>query len=304
MEKKTKSVAVLIVFCFCMSILPATFGSFWSTTSTDHGKIVVVTTKHVTSNLNQIQTSKMFNGLEGLGNYTNQFCWGKDDKNISEKQNTTKYNGNVLMFGSLVYAGSNYLEKLNVGTTISSTGVPSLIGTFNGNVGNIRYTGTITFPYKMMKNPMGGNVSSSQMSSGNGLFKLYSGKTYIGQTIYTVTGKQTSTMSTYVEKFITKYQIGTTRSCTITTSFYRNTTSNNNNNDIKVTSTGISSGTDKINNKIVKYTGNITIGYKLDPKTGKFTFNSYKEVKKSSSSTLSARAPVLEALLYKPWMNS
>jgi hypothetical protein len=303
MEKKTKSLAILVVFCFCMSILPATFGSFWNTTSTNHGKTVVVTTKEVTSNLKQMQTSKLVNGLEGFGNYTNQISWGKDDKNISEKQNTTKYGGSVLMFGSLVFAGSNYLEKLNVGTTISATGAPSLLGTMNGNVGNIRYTGTITFPYKMMKDPWNGNISTSQMSSGSGLFKLYSGKTYLGQTKYTVTSKQTTSMSTYVENFLTKYQLGTTRSCTITTSFYRNTT-NNNNNEIKVTSTGKSAGTDKINNKLVKYTGTITIGYKLDPKTKNFDFNSYKEVKKSSSKTLTSTTPVLEALLYKPWMNS
>ena len=262
MEKKTKSIAVLVVFCFCMSILPATFGSFWSTTSINHGKTVVVTTTHVSSNLKQTQTNKLVNGLEGLGNYTNQIAWGKDDKNISEKQNTTKFDGSVLMFGSLVYAGSNYLEKLNVGTTISSTGATSLMGTLNGNVGNIRYTGTITFPYKMMKDPWNGNISTSQMSSGSGLFKLYSGKTYLGQTTYTVTSKQTKSISTYVENFLTKYQIGTTRSCTITTSIYRNTT-NNNNNEIKVTSTGKSSGTNKINNKIVKYTGNITIDINL-----------------------------------------
>ena len=303
MEKKTKSIAVLIVFCFCMSILPATFGSFWNTTTANHGKTVVVTSNHVTSNLKEMQSYKVVNGLEGFGNYTYQTTSGKDDKNISEKQNTTKF-GNVLMWGSLVYSGSNYLEKLNIGNTISTTGIPSILGNINGNVGNIRYTGTITFPYKMMKNPRGGNVLTSQISNGNGLFKLYSGKTYIGQTTYLITSKQTLSMSTYVEKFTTKYQIGTTRTCLITTSFYRNTTKNNNNNEVKVTSTGKSYGTDKINNKIVKYNGTIAIGYKLDPKTGKFTFNNYKEVKNSSSPTLTARAPVLEALIYKPWMNS
>ena len=172
---------------------------------------MVVTTKHVTSNLKEIRTNKMLNGLEGFGNYSNEICWGKDDKNISEKQNTTKYNGDVLMFGTLVYAGSNYSEKINVGTTISPSGVPSLLGNMNGNVGNIRYTGTITFPYKMMKDPRHGNVLISQTSDGNGLFKLYSGKTYLGQTAYTITSKQTNTMSIYVEKFMTKYQIGTTR---------------------------------------------------------------------------------------------
>ena len=77
------------------------------------------------------------------------------------------------MWGSLVYSGSNYLEKLNIGNIISTTGVPSILGNINGNVGNIRYTGTITFPYKMMKDPRGGNVSTSQISGGNGLFKLY-----------------------------------------------------------------------------------------------------------------------------------
>ena len=304
MEKKTKGIAILVVFCLCMSVLPATFGSFWNTTSTNHGKTVVVTTKHVTSNLKQIQSTKIFNGYEGFGNYSYQTVWGKDDRNISVKQNTTNYNGKVLMFGSLVYAGSNYSEKLNVGSTISSAGIPSVLGTMTGNVGNIRYTGTITFPYKMIKDPRGGNTTTSEIVGGSGLFKLYSGKTYIGQTIYTITSKQTNTMSSYVEKFLTKYQIGTTRSCTITTTFYRNNTSMNNNQISKVTSTGTSSGTDKINKKIVKYTGNITMGYKLNPKTKKFEVNSYKEVKKSSSSTLTARTPVLEALLYKPWMNS
>jgi hypothetical protein len=302
MEKKTKYMTILIIFCFCVSILPATFGTFWSTTTSNHGKTVVITTKHVPSNLKESHTFRWFNGLEGLGNYTYELIWGKDDKNNNMKQNITHFNGNVIMFGSIIYSGDHYFEKLKVKSSISTAGKPSTIGLMNGYVGLTSYTGFLEFPYKMMKDPRDG-VLTSQMSDGKGLFKLYYNKTYYGQTNYSITSKQTRNISTYVEKFVTKYKIGTKRTSIITTSYYRNTT-NNNYNTIKVTSTGKSYGTDIINHKIVGYIGTVNISYKLNPKNKKYTFNSYKEVKKSNSKSLTSRIPVLEVLINKPWMNS
>jgi hypothetical protein len=239
-------------------------------------------------------------GIYGTGYYTQILVSGKN--NVGIKVNTTlnyfnKYGPSVLFndFKSARITTGNYSdgavgsEKLVSNYLITDAGK----GTING-VHVMSSTGSFNLCYvdgqKLIKNSLE-------------TIKIFDNNTFYGKMItktqffYKKFGnyydliKETKTSSTY-------FANGDNRTSVITTKYNRTSDSKL----VGKKTSGKSSGTDKINNTIVNYTGDISIGTQYDPNdflNEKYTYGNYHESLKSSAKNLNKDLPI-ESIYYSP----
>jgi hypothetical protein len=268
----------MVVFLFAV-ILSGAASAASSVHFSSDGKNISVTHNYVKSTLVTHVTTKKGHGSYGYGQYVTITTSGKDNEGRNTIETLYSFNGKPKQMVSKVWD--------------SESNVNSVI-----NFYNTKATMTITG-----KNGLKGAVVKA---TGVSLYRTIAGQKYAANTtinmIYTINGK-VSAKSTQFTTFQYKafkgvyhsvkticttnsnYAVGLNKKSVINSYYTRNSVGTLT--GVKVS--GTSKGTETINNKLVSFTGKITITTKYDPRDifdEGFTEGDYKEVLTSSSPTL------------------
>lgn len=269
----------MVAFLFAV-ILSGAASATESVHFSSDGKNITVTHNYVKSTLATHVTTKKGYGNYGYGQYVTVTTSGKDNEGRNTIQTLYSFNGKPKqMIYKLWDSDSNAKVVANFYNTRAAytmTGKDSVTG-------------------------------ASVSGTGVSLYRTIAGQKYVGNTtmnmIYTINGKVLARITQ-----ITTYQYGafngafqavktirTTNSAYAIASFNKKSvinsyyTRNSVGTLIGLKVSGTSKGTEKINNKLVSFTGKITITTKHDPRdifSEGFTEGDYKEVLTSSSPTL------------------
>ena len=273
---KNNILGIICTFLFAIIVCGAVSATTTTNFSSD-GKVINITHSYVPSTLKTSITTTTKTGTYGNGKYTTVILSGKDNKGRNTNDTTLIYNGVVKSTTIKISSSDGFSlnEKASFGTNsivIILSGKLNSTVTFSGNE-----TGPITY-------------SNGQpiLKTGVGIIKYYvGGKIYATSKITEVCTYKNFNgnylMVNDTDTTNTLYANGNTRKSVMTTI----NSINSSGTQIGMKISGTSSGTEKINNKIVTYTGKISIGTKYDPKDlNKYNMGDYKEILTSSSSTL------------------
>lgn len=243
------------------------------------GKNISVTNNYVKSTLVTHVTTKKGTGTYGYGTYVTLTTSGKDIQGRNSVQTLYSFNGKpkqmvIKLSGSGAYVNS-LVNFYATKSTITMNGKDSSTGAVFSATGVSLYR----------------TIAGQKYASNTTLNMIYSqnGKVLAKSTQLTVfqyksfNGEFRSVKSICTTK--SAYTVGVNRKSVINTYYNRNLVGTLT--GMKVS--GTSQGTEKINNKLVSFSGKITISTKHDPRdifNEGFTQGDYKEVLTSSSPTL------------------
>lgn len=249
------------------------------------GKNISVTHKYVNSTLKTYVTAKKGYGDYGYGLYTTVTTSGKDNIGRNSIQTLYSFNGKP----------KQMIKKL----WDSDSSVSGVTNFYNTRV-IMSYSGKDSYTGATFK------------ATGVGLYRTIAGQKYLGNLtvnmVYSVNGKifaKSTAFTTYQYKAFngvcnyvktistidSTYAVGLKKKSVINSYYTRNSAGTLT--GLKIA--GTSRGTEKINNKLVSFTGKITISTRRDAKdifSEGFTMGDYKEVLTSSSPTLLKIYPI------------
>jgi hypothetical protein len=244
-----------------------------------NGKNINITNTYTKSTLQTHVNAYKRTGIYGYGTYSTVTFSGKDLKGRDSYRLIKYFNG--------LFKTSNYLVTDHKGfsyTSKATAGRYGLTGTVSGTLNaHMKFSGTTSSPFmnlngqKLIKQSSGfmkfyqDNLLFAKIQvQDTPLYKLYSGQYQLlkvrenTNTFFTNGNSRKSVISSYY----TRNSLGTL---------------------VGQKTYGTSSGSEKINNVMVKYTGKIYITTRYDAKDAfneKFIFGDYKEAKSSTSPTL------------------
>jgi hypothetical protein len=282
-----RGAVILCTFLFAVILCSVVSAASIVNFSSD-GKNITITPNNVPSTLTTSESSAVKSGTYGYGQYITLKETGKDTKGMNIYRTGNVYN-NILE--SMV----NKFSSVDGVTSATDSAVLSnnkYVVKMIGKDGNLTFSGTGVIP---IFNVNGHKVENNGIKTIN---YYVSGKLLATSNITTVfkyqfingdyqTLKMTDTTNTL-------YTNGNTRTSIITQLYSRNSKGT----ETGMVTTGTSKGTEKVNNKIVSYTGKITISTRHDPKDyldEGYVTGTYKEVRTSSSPVLNKEIP-LEAV--------
>ena len=270
---------LVLAVLLCGAVSAATTTSYSS-----NGKTIKITSDYVTSNLQSHTTSKGQNGTFGEGIYTTVKYSGTDIKG--------RHINRVINYFDYKYKSDTY--KINDGkgyaySSKSRSDGKKITGTVTGKLNpGITFSGTITSPFVMLnKHKVVKNSTGTFTYWQNG--KLFAKVKIFDLPQYKLFNGQEQIIK-FTETTNTFYADGDTRISVIHSYYSRISTGVL----IGQKTSGFSKGTEKINNKIVKYTGKIVVTTKFDPNdtyNERFDFGNYYEYKTSTSPTVKKRYP-------------
>lgn len=280
--------STVLIFIFALVLAVVLSGAVSAATTTNFsqsGKIVSVTSTYGHSTLQTHQSSVKKKGAYGYGIYTTVTFTGKDIKGRTSFRVITYFNNN--------YKTSTYHLTDHKGFEYSSkatSGKSQIFGTVSGrlNTGMI-FSGTTQASYFYLN-------GNKLIKSSTGVMKFWqSGKLFakinvLDTPIYKYYSGNYQ-MSKVTETTKTSYTNGDSRYSVITSLYNRSALGVLKSQKV----TGKSYGKEKINNKMVTYTGNIYIGTVYDPRdtfNEKIVFGNYKEYKTSKSPILRKYYPL------------
>lgn len=273
---KNKSLGLVCAFLFAIILCGASSAA--STHFSSDGKNITITNNYVNSTLKTSVTTKTYSGIYGYGKYSTTTASGKDDKGRNSYRIMTSFN---YMPKTMIYKVSSpgfslyeSYKYTNSKITLTIVGRMNSTVTFNGTGYCPIYT---VNGEKLINN---GVINVNYYQNGKIFAKTTQKSTYSYNMFY---GQYNTVKSS--DTVNTVYTNGNTRKTVVTSLYTRNSTGTLT--GLKVA--GTSQGTEKINNKIVSYTGKIYINSRYDPKdllNEKYNMGDYKEVLTSSSPTL------------------
>jgi hypothetical protein len=244
-----------------------------------NGKIVNVTNTYTKSTLQTHVDTYKRSGIYGYGTYATVTFSGKDLKGRDSYRQIKYFNG--------LFKTSNYVVTDHKGFSYNSkatAGRYGLTGTVIGTINShLKFSGTTSSPFfnlngqKLIKKSTGfmnfyqdNKLFAKIQVLDTPQYKLYNGQYQLL--------KVTENTNTF-------FTNGNSRKSVIISNYSRSKLGTL----IGQKTAGTSSGSEKINNVMVKYTGKIYITTRYDSKDAfneKFIFGDYKEVKTSTSPTL------------------
>lgn len=275
---KNKALGIIVAFLFAV-ILSGAASAAESVHFSSDGKNISVTHTYVKSTLVNHVTTKKSHGTYGYGQYMTLTTSGKDNKGVNTLRTLYLFNGQLKQMVSKYWDSDS---NVNMVTTFYKTRAAITVTGKDVSTGaSVKATGFS--PYRTIAGQKYlANTTLSMSYAINGTFiakstefttfqyKAFNGACQIVKSIRT-------TNSNYI--------IGVNRKSVINSSYTRNSFGILT--GLKVS--GTSKGTETINNKLVSFTGKITITTKYDPRDildEGFTEGDYKEVLTSSSPTL------------------
>ncbi|UTB31757.1 MAG: hypothetical protein NKF70_09570 [Methanobacterium sp. ERen5] len=275
----------MVAFLFAV-ILSGAASAAESVHFSSDGKNITVTHDYVKSTLVTHVTTKKGYGNYGYGKYVTITTSGKDNEGRNSIQTLYTFNGKskqmVYKLGNSDHSVNGVVNFYNTRSTMTITGKDSATG-------------------------------ASIKATGVSLYRTIAGQKYVGNTTinmsYTINGKvlaRLTQFTTYQYKafksaFYAVKSVRTTNTTYAIVGFNKKSVINSyyTRNSIGMLTglkvSGTSKGTEIINNKLVNFTGKITISTKYDPKdifSEGFSEGDYKEVLTSSSPTLLKIYPI------------
>ena len=249
------------------------------------GKNVSVTHNYVKSTLVTHVTTKTGTGNYGYGKYVTITVSGKDNEGSNTLKTLISFNGNPKQMVYKISDSDSYVNGVvtfyanKATTTITGKGPMNKI---------VKATGVS--PYR--------TIAGQKYLSNSTMNMVY----YLNGTVFAKSTQFTTYQYKafkggfqYVKSICTTnsaYTVGSINRKSVINSYYtRNSVGTLT--GLKVS--GISKGTEKINNKTVSYTGKITISTRHDPKDYMdegYVTGTYKEVRTSSSPVLNKEIPL------------
>ncbi len=244
-----------------------------------NGKNINITNTYTKSTLQTHVTTTKRTGIYGRGTYSTVTFSGTDLKGRASYRQINYFNG--------VFKTSNYVVNDHKGFYYNSkakSGKYGLTGTVIGSLNShMKFSGTTSSPFFTLN-------GQKLIKKSTGFMKFYQNKVFFAKVQvldipqYKLYSKEYQLLKV-TENTKTFFANGNSRKSQIA-SYY---TRNGRGTLIGQKTSGLSSGSEKINNILVKYTGKISISIKYDSKdtyNEKYVFGDYKEVKTSKSSTL------------------
>lgn len=270
---KNKGLGIVCAFLFAIILCGA--ASATSAHFSSDGKNISITNSYVSSTLKTSVAAKTGTGSYGYGKYVKVTISGRDVKGRNSLRTISYFNNAPK---TMVYKVSSVGFSINeLGIYTASKVVLTVSGRMNSTV---TFTGTGACPVynikgqKLINNAI---INFNYLQNGKIFAKstdksIYTYKSFNGQYIV-VNDKDTTN---------TFYTNGNTRKSVVNNLFIRNSIGTLA--GMKIS--GTSQGTEKINNKLVTYTGKIYETARHDPKdiyNEKYNMGDYKEVLTSSS---------------------
>lgn len=275
---KVKNKTFIIICTFLFAVILCGAASATTTFSTT-GKTISVTYKFVPSTLKTSENTVTKKGTYGYGTYSTIKVTGKDNKGRYKNSTTIVYNNIIRSMTLITRNNKGFYVKEKV-KLVSNNYISVISGKIDSKT---TFKGKKVYPIYYLK-------GQQLFKTGTGTINFYKNGKFYSQfkstekTIYkNINGYYEDVKD--VDTSSTVYANGNTRKSVITHVYLRNSIGE----EIGMKISGTSNGTEKINNKLIKYTGKIYIGTKYDPKdimNSEYNEGNYKEVRTSSSSVL------------------
>jgi hypothetical protein len=244
-----------------------------------NGKNINITNTYTTSTLQTHVDAYKRTGIYGYGTYATVTFSGKDLKGRDSYRQNKYFNG---LFKTSIYVvtdhkGFSYNSKATAGRF-------GVTGTINGTLNShLKFSGTTSSPFFILN-------GQKLIQKSTGFMKFYQDNVFYAKIKVLDTPQYKLYNGQYqllkvTENTSTLFANGNSRNSVISSYYTRNTLGTL----IGQKTSGTSSGSEKINNVMVQYTGKIYITTRYDSKDAfneKLVFGDYKEVKTSTSPTL------------------